>query len=222
MSKTIPENNSQYCKLCKAAIFFALLLVFFRLSLQVVSGKPFAWDPTIMWFIHAYSRPGLDQLMLVITYTGSEFTPIIFTGTLLWLYRNKAMDYFWGAAASFLGAISTNGLAKMFFARPRPLEFPALTTARTFSFPSGHTVAAVSLYGYLAYLLWKKGSRGWAVLLAGWILPVGISRIYLGVHYPSDVIGGLIFGGIWLIGVIYWISKPKSNRGGSRCCSRVG
>lgn len=174
-----------------------------------------------MLFVHKYSAPWLDQLMLLITYTGSELTAIIFTGTLLWLYHHREMVYFWGAAASFLGAISVNSLVKIIFARPRPLVFLPVTVARTLSFPSGHTVAAVSLYGYLAYLLWKKGVRGWAMLLAGWIIPVGISRIYLGMHYPSDVIGGLALGGIWLLGVVFWISKPKSNQVGSRCCSEV-
>lgn len=187
-------------------IISGLVFVFCVLAANILSGEPFRWDGSLMRGLHQFSRPWLDQVMLGITYTGSELTVITFAGLLYWLYRSQEMKFFWGAVISFLGAISLNGLIKLFFARPRPSEFPPLSPAHTYGFPSGHTVAAISLYGFLAYAFWQNGKKGWAALAAGWIFLIAISRIYLGMHYPSDVIGGLVFGGIWLLGVIYAIT----------------
>jgi undecaprenyl-diphosphatase len=104
----------------------------------------------------------------------------------------------------FLGAQATTHLGKFVFARPRP-EMLEIATEWTSSFPSGHTTGAAAVYGFLAFAIARDLpflSRMqfevvfWAVML---ILLVGFSRIYLGVHYPSDVLAGLMVGGFWLL-----------------------
>lgn len=190
-------------------IISGLTVVFLSLAGNLSQGKTFSWDAPFMLKVHSLSQPWLDFVMLGITHTGGAFVALSFAVSLYWLYKSENYDLFWGAAISFLGAISINSFLKLFFARPRPTIFPPLTAVHTYSFPSGHTVAAISLYGFLAFALWQMGKKWQAALATSWVLLIALSRVYLGVHYPSDVLGALAFGGIWLLGVIYWLMIEK-------------
>ena len=103
-------------------------------------------------------------------------------------------------------------------ARPRP-DVPRLDEAPpTSSFPSGHTAAAVVVYGFLAFVIWRYMARRWlatilCVLLIAIPLAVGVSRLYRGAHYPSDVIGGAVLGVTWLTFVIVTLmpSEPREH-----------
>ncbi|MEF3302032.1 phosphatase PAP2 family protein [Paenibacillus sp. GYB003] len=110
-------------------------------------------------------------------------------------------------AVSVGGSALLNALLKLAFRRDRP-TLHRIGEATGYSFPSGHSMTAFCLYGTLAYLLWNHipGTAGRTVLVASsalFILAIGISRIYLGVHYPSDVIGGYLASGCWLLGLIW-------------------
>jgi len=105
---------------------------------------------------------------------------------------------------------------KHLFARPRPQLFPWLTGAGGWSFPSGHTLNAVVLGGLLVWLIgwrlsgWRRAALGvWAGL---WAALIGLSRVYLGVHYPSDVLASLAVGGLCLLVALYGyrtcVSRP--------------
>lgn len=102
-----------------------------------------------------------------------------------------------------LGSLLLNTLMKQWFHRERP-DIHRIIQEVGYSFPSGHSMAAFSLYGVIAYLLWRHLNRRrervllivLAVLMTGGI---GWSRIYLGVHYPSDVVGGYAASGAWLM-----------------------
>lgn len=101
-----------------------------------------------------------------------------------------------------LSAIS-NVVLKRFIDRARP-EIEHLVTVETLSYPSGHAMAAMAFYGFLAYLFYKFRipkvlKYGAILLLFLLILSIGISRIYLGVHFPSDIVGGFIAGAIWVL-----------------------
>ena len=198
------------------AIISGLTVIFLSLAENLLQGKSFSWDAPFMLKVHSFSQPWLDFIMVDITHTGGTLVALSFALCLYWLHKAEKRDLFWGTAISFLGAVSINSFLKLLFARPRPAVFPPLTAVYTYSFPSGHTVAAISLYGFLAFALWQMGKKWQAVLSATWVLLIALSRIYLGVHYPSDVIGALAFGGIWLFGVIYWILLPKSKENNLR------
>jgi undecaprenyl-diphosphatase len=103
-----------------------------------------------------------------------------------------------------------NQVLKLFFARPRPDVFPPLTVEHSYSFPSGHMMAAVSVYGFIALILWKRRQRLLALMSALLIPVVGFTRIYLGVHYPSDVVGALAVGVAWLF-LVYAGYRRESN-----------
>ena len=97
---------------------------------------------------------------------------------------------------------------KLLTARARPLtEYAASMHIKTFSFPSGHTSGSTIAYGLLAYLAWHMLPQPWnyiaTVLLVALIIIVGVSRVYLGAHFPSDVVAGWILGLIVLLVVIY-------------------
>jgi membrane-associated phospholipid phosphatase len=104
------------------------------------------------------------------------------------------------------GAVITNAALKFLFARPRPEVFPPLVVETSYSFPSGHTTTAAAFYGMLAILLWQAHHRRWALLSGVWVFAVAFSRVYLGAHYPSDVLGSLALGTLWLViaSAVYW------------------
>ena len=102
-----------------------------------------------------------------------------------------------------------NDLLKAIFARPRPFFLDPIATAAFYSFPSGHVMGSVIVYGLLAYLLLqRKPSRPVRLVIIGVttliVLLVGLSRMVLGVHYLSDVLAGFAAGGAWLV-VCVWL-----------------
>jgi undecaprenyl-diphosphatase len=188
--------------------FVAALMGFLALAEDVWERDPFLWDVPMMVFLHNHSAPWLDSLMLFITQTGGLLTiPVL--GIVLWfLWCQKQQELAIVLTFNFLGAVVLNALLKNLFARPRPLVFQPLTIVHTYSFPSGHTIAAVALNGCLALILWQNQRRRMAVLSGLWVFLIALSRIYLGVHYPSDVLGALLLGSAWLglVMVLYQLS----------------
>lgn len=105
------------------------------------------------------------------------------------------------------------GLKKIFF-RERPSEF-FLLEEEGYSFPSGHTMAAITFYGYFIFLIWKSTMKKqnkiiWTIFLSIIILLIGVSRIYLGVHYTTDVLAGYLIGFAYLCIYIHCTKKYLS------------
>ena len=97
-----------------------------------------------------------------------------------------------------------DGIAKIFFGRVRPALWTSILPETTFSFPSGHSMISASLAFALVVLLWRTRWRYPALICAvPAVFLVGLSRLYLGVHYPSDVLGGWCAGLIWSSGVFF-------------------
>lgn len=110
--------------------------------------------------------------------------------------------YLVGFASTLLGAAISNYAIKAVVARARPSGLIPSVIETSYSFPSGHATAALALYGFMAYMLcrrYPKHAGKIAAAGAGVILAVGASRLYLGVHFPSDVIAGYLLGGLWLL-----------------------
>lgn len=173
--------------------------VFLALAGNVWLQQGFAWDEPIMLAVHSLGTPWLDTLMKAVTHAGSAGAALVTGIAAIWLWRHRRRAETVALLICVAGAAAINAVLKRVFARPRPLVFPPLTIELTNSFPSGHTITAVALYGFLAILLWRAGHRVWA-LLAGVMIPlIGFSRIYLGVHYPSDVLAAIALGILWLM-----------------------
>lgn len=139
-----------------------------------------------------------------ITFLGSPtFDTILGIGLfiLLWWKRRK-IEAFYLAINMVMVAGIGNQLLKLVFQRPRP-HFLRLASEGGFSFPSGHAMGSILLYGtlFIFITIWiKKRSTQWilGILLTLLVVFIGMSRIYLGVHYPSDIIGGWLVGGGYL------------------------
>jgi undecaprenyl-diphosphatase len=159
--------------------------------------------------------------MLGLSWIGSPFalTPAVaLAAGLLW-WRGLKDDAVLVAAAA-LGGVVLDEVMKLHFKRLRP-EVPwAFVHEHSFSFPSGHSVLAIVMYGVIVYKTRDKLHSNWAraALMVGaflMVVAIGVSRVYLGVHYPSDVAGGYFVGAVWLgavIGSDLWVDAFRTVR----------
>lgn len=176
--------------------------VFVELAEDVYRREGFPLDRTLLAWLHALRSPFLDGLAHLLTQSAS--LPIVVLsamGATLWALRAGLP---WYRFLLLLGGSEALNLAgKHFFARPRPHLFPQLAPEHDFSFPSGHTMASLSLVLGLYWLLEKSPRRARLTLALGlpWAFLVGLSRLYLQVHYPSDVLAGWALTLAWFLGL---------------------
>lgn len=186
-------------------VFAIMTLALWEISEDVINREPLTVaDAQLSTWLHSQGSPFLTSAMLVATSLGSTITVtcIAVTLGLYFLWRRR---FYWlvALAASVGGGSLLNRLLKYAFHRPRPQFDDPILTLTSYSFPSGHTMAATVLYGVVAaYLLAKIPDWRWRVLIvistSLLIALVGFSRIYLGAHYLSDVIGAMAEGFAWL------------------------
>jgi membrane-associated phospholipid phosphatase len=161
-------------------------------------------DVTISAWFHAHTHPVLTQVMLVITHVHSTMGICLLAACIaLWLLRSRRFWWLLALGLSVPGGLILNAAVKQLFQRARPQFDDPLLSLTTYSFPSGHTAGATVFYGFLTVLLLAHvRERRWRVsIFAGascMVILVALSRIYLGVHYLSDVIGAIVEGVIWL------------------------
>jgi undecaprenyl-diphosphatase len=186
---------------------FALLL-FSKLAEDLIYQELNLFDSLVIGFITAYRTPLTTQAMKLISNFGS--VTVLLSVTLLTFYVfYQRKKHFWDSLMVLIalgGGWLLNDVLKVAFHRPRP-ELVHLVQVSGYSFPSGHAMISVAFYGFLAYLIWlnyrPSPLRTLASLgLLGLAVLIGLSRIYLGVHYPSDVLAGFAAGGFWLISCI--------------------
>ncbi|MDX6424392.1 MAG: hypothetical protein QOI67_1863 [Gaiellaceae bacterium] len=186
-----------------AAAFVVSLVAFARVAEDYFTGDPLAvWDVHFAVWLHDRTTGGLVTAFELVTLAGNAVVLsalVLAVGVVLWR-RGRANDAAFLVVA-FFGAEVVNGALKLAFHRPRPeLAFLHL---ETYSFPSGHSTAVTAVFGALAFLLWpatRTPRRRVALVAAAvcLIALVGFSRLYLGVHYLSDVLGGFALGATWL------------------------
>lgn len=158
------------------------------------------WDVSFAGWLHEHSSGGLVSLFEVLTYAGNSAVLIVVVGVLaaFFVRRVRAND---GVVLILAlgGAAVVNALLKLAFHRPRP-EI-AFVHLETYSFPSGHAAVGTATFATLAFLLARRGSLRRALAIYGAavavIAMIGFSRLYLGVHYLSDVLAGTSFGLTW-------------------------
>ncbi len=172
-------------------------------ELTVEGDRLTHFDTELANALHAEATPLGIQIYLVITWFGSEgvWAFGVLIGLVFLLRRDWFRLLFW--AVTLIGGALLNGFMKEFFARPRPYFADPHVIEQNYSFPSAHSMMSLILYGLIAYLLWRaihdRVTRYFVVFDAVlFIVLIGISRMTLGVHYISDVIGGFAAGGVWL------------------------
>jgi membrane-associated phospholipid phosphatase len=167
-----------------------------------------------MMFIHSHATPVLDTVMVFITRVGSALVvvPLNILVFSLLLYRKRRRDaLFWALAV--VGATVLNFIAKHGFARIRPDLWTSISRELTYSFPSGHAMNSMAVMTALVVLAWDTRWRN-LMIVAGvcFVLLVGSSRIYLGVHYPSDILAGWAASFAWVVGLASVFTKKWSTR----------
>jgi membrane-associated phospholipid phosphatase len=187
------------------AVFIAAVCLFALIAYNAVRVGPLVQlDTSVASWLHAHATPTLTQVMLLVSHAHDPiFIDAYSLVVAIVLARRR--EWFWivGLAAAAPGGLLLNGLIKRLFERARPSFDDPLLTLTTFSFPSGHTAGAMLFYGTLsAYVLSRAhSSRVRDAALALWflmVIVVGFSRMYLGVHYLSDVLGGATWSLAWL------------------------
>jgi undecaprenyl-diphosphatase len=170
---------------------------------HVRRGTTQAFDVAVLEWLGAHRTPAMDRAMLEITFLGTGLVVLVIVGVaamFLWLTRHKYSATLLLAATA--GGIILNSVLKLGFARPRPHVLGWQAQVASSSFPSGHAMSAAVVYGTVAYLaarLQKHRLTRVLTMLAAAIFIVLIcaSRLYLGVHYPSDVVAGVLVGLAW-------------------------
>ena len=181
----------------------APLWLFVELADEVHELEVFYFDDPLLWRAHALAGPALDRFFVFISAIGYQWgvvpADIALTVGLLIARRWREATF---AGASFVGSALLNMATKQFFQRHRPSLWESIAPEHTFSFPSGHAMGSATLAMVVVLLCWHTRWR-WpvAALAALFALAVGASRIYLGVHYPSDILGGWAAGIAWVSGV---------------------
>jgi len=196
------------------------LVLFERLADEIGEGDTIRFDQAVRGFVHGFASPGVTRVMTALTEIGNIGTVVIATllgCLLLWIYgRRKGAVLL---SVTVAGATVLMFLLKLLFHRQRPSPYFGIATPRDFSFPSGHALVAFCFWGVLAVIV-STEQRRLASRIAMWVLAVamvlgiGLSRIYLGVHYPSDVLGGYLAAVVWVtgVGVVYRRFRAKNNQ----------
>jgi len=199
------------------------LILFVWLAREVTRGDAMRLDTPIRDAVHARSSPPLTAMMRGVSLCGSEVVlvplGVILVGWLLAAKRRRAAVMF---AVTALGAEGLDQILKLLFHRPRPEPFFGLASPITHSFPSGHAMVSCCYFGVLAAILAARGAP-WApsrlkrisIFSAAALLVavMGFSRVYLGFHYPTDVLAGYAAAAIWLavVRAVYLVFTAPSS-----------
>jgi membrane-associated phospholipid phosphatase len=196
------------------ATWFLLLAGLTWLCQEIWEKESFRFDTAVLLGIHRWANPVFDQLMLGITRLGNpEVVVVVVAASWVWLVRRRQWRTSVLLLFTCLGTLMLNQGMKLVFARPRPLLWPRLIPEVSYGFPSGHALGSMVLYGSLAYLLARRyrwHSQSIYLIAAIVISAIGLSRLYLGVHYPTDILAGYTVGLLWLM-ICRFILNMKSH-----------
>ncbi|HZJ82954.1 MAG TPA: phosphatase PAP2 family protein [Clostridia bacterium] len=187
-------------------IITIMLMIAFRwIALGVMNDKLNIMDSNIYNFVFSYQSGLMNRIMVFISFLGSASFLGIVAVMVFWILL-KIKKHYWDSLFILfnpLGVWLVNKLLKSIYQRERP-NLEHLDKVTGYSFPSGHAMVSFAFYGFLAYIAFlnienrklRYPIMAMFILLA---LSIGISRVYLGVHYASDIIGGFIGGGAWIV-----------------------
>lgn len=177
--------------------------VFANLAEEVHELEDFFFDDPLLWHLRGWASPRLDGFFALVSKLGYQWGLIpadtLIVLLLLALRRWREASF---AFMAFVGSALLNIGAKHFFQRQRPSLWESIAPESTFSFPSGHAMGSMTLAAVLVALAWRTRWR-WpvAIAAASFVVLVGVSRVYLGVHYPSDILAGWCAAVAWVMGL---------------------
>lgn len=183
-------------------VFVGLLLPmwgFAELADEIRESEPLAFDEPLLLWARSLAGPEMDRWLVWITDAGYLHGVVPFDVLLvlvLLLRRRLPEATFSGIALAGSGLLNVG--TKLLFARERPSLWKSIAPEATYSFPSGHAMGSATLAWVLVLLAWRTRCRWPALLIAvAFVALVGFSRVYLGVHYPSDILAGWAAASVW-------------------------
>ncbi len=204
-------------RLFAGLIIAIVALAFFGwLADEVFEGGTKNFDDSVRAEIHGFASPSLTSAMKFFSLVGSPLfltiLGLVVVGIFIYQKHKRAVVLF---LIGMAGELLLDITLKLFFKRARPEPFFGYTLPSSYSFPSGHALGSICFFGILAWLITARIENKigktliWltAIFL---ILSIGISRIYLGVHYPSDVLAGFSTGLFWVLTVAlgdFWLQN---------------
>lgn len=195
------------------ALFICCIIVFLVLAREIMGGREVYFDKAAFQYMDSIATPFLTDSMIFMSFLGDApfITGAAISLIIYFLFIKKHRWYSVKVPVIAVGSITLNLITKFFFHRERPI-IPHLVEASGLSFPSGHSMVSASFYGLLIYLSWhnvqdRRLHHLFAFLLILIILLIGCSRIYLHVHYATDVMAGFAAGFLWVILGIYGLRR---------------
>lgn len=186
----------------RVVVLLAAALVFVWLLSEVAEGELLTLDSlAYQLFVETLRSDALTPIMEAFTSLASVVVLAVLAAVIAALAPGKAPG--WCVAVNLVCVVALNTVLKVIVQRPRPDGF-RLISETGYSFPSGHSMVAMAFFGLLIWMVWRYHRKDvmrvvWCVVFGLVIVMVGVSRIYLGVHYASDVLAGFCVSLIWLI-----------------------
>jgi membrane-associated phospholipid phosphatase len=183
------------------ALFLVPVVLFASIADQVREGETQAIDNRVLLGIYHHSTPALNEIILRATDLGSPIViigmTIIISGVLAWRMRWQACAQLFGGV---MGAGALNFILKWLFERDRPHLWQHIVTETGYSFPSGHAMLSSALAFAIVVIVWHAKWRWPAIIVGGlYVIGIAFTRLYLGVHYPTDIVAGWCVSAAWTI-----------------------
>ncbi len=175
-----------------------------------------AWDEAFLLRLHRYATPAFNRSVVVLTDLGTHWgvlpASVVLTALALWYRRWPVAIYL---TAVMAGSAGLNLIFKLLWHRVRPALWEGIPPHADFSFPSGHATYSMTFVLALVLIKWESPIRPWLIGLGGlFALAIGVSRVYLGVHFPSDILGGWLLAIAWAVGLhqamFRWLPLARS------------
>jgi len=185
----------------KTIILYTSLFLFILITFAIFNNKITELDQSVHTHILNMRNDTLTNTLIIITNISSAYSLIVISILLLAILKKKKIPLL--ICLNLILSYAINATAKLIFTRPRPSGINLIEESG-FSYPSGHAMISMAYFGFIAYLIYKNCKNNITktliiITLIITILTIGFSRIYLGVHYLSDVIGGFLLSIIYLI-----------------------
>lgn len=191
--------------------FYLFVFLFFADAFLVLSGISSSFDNAISLFFSVHNNMILTNIFKIISFFCSPKFMIILNVLLFIFIIIKKKYKLSIIVLSSISSVIINNLVKIIVRRERP-DYLRMVVEKSYSFPSGHAMISVLFFGSIIYLVNKYNLKHKKLItfsLSTFILLVGISRIYLGVHYLTDVVGGYLLGIVVLFFIIHILERKK-------------
>lgn len=204
-----------------SVFFVTFAAIFDKIASEVMEGDTQKIDESLLLAINSISSSLLDQIMVfVTTFGGVAFISILTATVVIYFWRQKQWRSAVFVAFAVGGVLTANSVLKLVFQRDRPSLWSLLVSESTYSFPSGHAALSCTVALTAVILLWHSKWRKLAIIAACiYVITIGFTRLYLGVHYPTDILAGWLVAVTWVLtvgfimGIVYFTDWRQSHRG---------